>query len=228
MHFKSLLSCVLFFVASFGLAQIPIYDYAKGNRVVLSEEEGETMDVVGWSKKGKIAFIQTHQDKSVCLIFDNVKDSIFWSMSLGSLGSLSSGEVLLFDEALKVYDIERISSVELKLFPIVEPTEKLSIEVVKDEQVLSWSMIGSSESIDIPLIKDFVIYLKSSAKGKKVVTRKNDLTEPSHIDVKGYIKSPFENRVFIIVRFDYFNTMTERYKVKMNYYGSKVGAYYSK
>lgn len=228
MNFKLLLSCVLLGVAVVGFSQTQISEYTKGNRIELSEKEHEVIDVIGWSKNGKIAFIQTHQDQSVCLIFDNVKDSVFWSMPLTNPIQLSAQELAQFEQALVTFAIERTTGVELKQFPIIEPTEELSIELVKDEQVLSWSMVGSLTSLDIPLIKDYTIYLKSSTKGKKVVTRKNDLTEPSHIDVKGYVKSPFENRVFIIVRFDYFNTMTEKYKTKMNYFGSKVGAYYSK
>jgi hypothetical protein len=221
---------ISFLLSSFfvGVSQTSLKDYAKGNQIVLSEQADELIYIVGWSKKGRVAFIQSHQDKSVCVVFDNVKDSVLWSLPLANSIELSNQEIQSFNKALTTYLIERTEGVELKQFPIVNETEQLAINIVKDEQVLSWSMVGSSESLDIPLIKDFTIYLNSSTKGKKVVTRKDDLTEPSHIDVKGYIKSPFENRVFIIVRFDYFSTMTEKFEVKMKYYGSKVGAYYSK
>ena len=207
-------------------SQQTISSYTNTEMITLSANGVSNLYSIGWSEKGKFAFIQSQDHESVVVIFNNVTDRVIWSMPLISDAEVSKKEIELIDKAFLSNGIVRSSNCQLNDFPIVISEDIIDVNLDKKETIVEWTKTGMEDSFEVSLVHEYSLFLKSSKQGWKLITAKKDESEPSLIIVKGYIKSPFEGRIFILVQFEYFNTMTEEFETKMSYYGSNTIAHF--
>lgn len=162
---------------------------------------------IGWSKDGKFAYIIVHaneaEDSSRVEFFiqDMVSDSIVFSIKIENeddnyLAQNIQGKQNDIDNLLTRFSIVRTQS-ELKEFPIHNGSS--DIDVSKQASYKTNPEFENNEKF----LSDIVISLYSIENYKvaktKVLYRKNLLkTFTYDMNVVGYIKSPFEERVAII------------------------------
>jgi len=162
---------------------------------------------IGWSKDGKFAYIIEPLDEAVGMYFikivvqDMNSDKILWKFeydptSQKETGSLKETWTEKYAEIKKKFNefqIEPIAKFELGKSNFNIDAEKFNILVEKGKA-------ENSELNGMKVYSKFAVKIKTSTLGaKQVFSCKEDY--PSILDAKvyGHLKSPFENRIAVLV-----------------------------
>jgi hypothetical protein len=165
---------------------------------------------IGWSKDGKFAYYAEPGDEACgcyfgeLFILDTVNDKELWSFKYNGLDDQDKPKYRaitdlwrknrkLFSNKLNQYGIIPQGRFSLLRFPINSASDQLradlKIEENKDEETRIYS-----------IVKKATLHISSRRGGKKIV---HEETYPEYgpLDIKvlGYLKSPYEQRVAIIV-----------------------------
>lgn len=165
---------------------------------------------IGWSKDGKFAYYTEPGDEACgcyfgrLIILDTVNDKELWSFKYdglddqdkpkyGAITDLWRKNRKPFSDKLNQYGIIPQGSFSLLKFPINNAGDQLKadlkIEENKDEETRIYS-----------IVKKATLQISSQRGGTKIV-HEESYPEYGPLDVKvlGYLKSPYEQRVAIIV-----------------------------
>lgn len=202
------------------LPKILIYsdlkDIANSSQVKLSEQEHSNQDKgydivkfypIGWSKDGRIAFIEYVSNSAVEFwelnIQSLVNDSIVFSEQIHDSYDLHPNQPTInlayiweenkdtFEKALNRYQIIQQDSFLLLPYPIITEHDNLWINVTYTEadlyEDLSYSIEGHLQ-LDLLLL---------NTQKSKTIYKGDHLA--MGMDLPGYLKSPFEERVAILL-----------------------------
>lgn len=185
------------------------YNTAFHGEVLVTEE----LYPIGWSKDGKFAYYSEPGDEACgcyfanLVILDLVNDKVLWSFKYDgsddaekkgapkSIRALWRKNRKLFSDKLRTYGIEPGRSFALGTFPFMWKGARLMADVkLKEKTDEDSRLYGTVTHASVQLI--------SRREGRKTVwdhAFSQDETYPLDLDVVGYVKSPFEDRIAIIL-----------------------------
>jgi len=171
---------------------------------------------IGWSKDGKFAYYSEPGDEACgcyfakLVILDLVSDKTLWSFDYDSSDAEGKGRKhppttinalwrekrKLFNGKLSEYGIVAQRSFNLRLFPINQAGDQLTTELKikenKDEETRPYGIVNQA-----------TLQLISKRNGKKIILDKTygKETDPEPLEMKvlGYLKSPFEPRIAVML-----------------------------
>lgn len=168
---------------------------------------------VGWSKDGKFAYYLEPGDEACgcyfakLIIKDLKTDAVLWQFDYDSsdlqdtmkartpesLAALWRFKRDLFNSKLREHNIKAQGAFALQSFPLNYEGDQLTTDLKTKET-------GQDQAYGI--ISNAVLQLSSKRKGKKTIfekTYKADESLPLDMKVLGYLKSPFEPRVAVVL-----------------------------
>jgi len=168
---------------------------------------------IGWSKDGKLAYYLEPGDEACgcyyakLIIRDLKTDKVLWQFDYDSsdlqetlkkrtpesLSALWRYKRDLFNSKLREYDIKAPGQFALLLFPISYDGDQLTTLLNTKE---------TAEDQTYGIISNALLQVTSKRKGKKTTWGKTYKTEdglPLDLKVLGYLKSPFEPRIAVIL-----------------------------
>jgi hypothetical protein len=174
---------------------------------------------VGWSKDGKFAYYTEPPDEACgcyfgqLFILDLVNDKVLWSFDYNgldhqgedeknlpkSINDLWRANRKLFSDKLKEYDIVPQGRFSLLNFPASYNGDQLraDLKIVENK---------NAETSPYGVVKQATLQLTSRRQGKKTVFENTYVTgreeyeaSPLALKVLGYLKSPFEPRVAVVM-----------------------------
>lgn len=171
---------------------------------------------IGWSKDGKLAYYVEPGDEACGCYFaklvikDLKSDKILWQFDYDSselqdtmknrtpesLAALWRYKRDLFNSKLSEHKIIAQTRFALALFPAVYEGDQLTAELKTKEA----SQAEQEQTLGV--IKNASLQLSSKRKGRKTIfeqTYKTDEILPLDMKVLGYLKSPFEPRVAVVM-----------------------------
>jgi hypothetical protein len=171
---------------------------------------------IGWSKDGKFAYYSEPGDEACgcyfakLVILDLVSDKVLWSFDYNGLDKGDEGRKgepksindlwrtnrKLFSEKLREHNIVPQRPFNLLLFPINQVGDQLTTELKikenKDEETRPYGIVNQA-----------TLQLISKQNGKKTILDKTygKETDPQPLEMKvlGYLKSPFEPRIAVML-----------------------------
>lgn len=172
---------------------------------------------IGWSKDGKFAYYSEPGDEACGCYFaklrilDLVSDKVLWSFDYNgfdhqeedqknapkAINDLWRANRKLFSDKLREHGITPQGRFALLLFPISRGGDRLSADLKikenKEEDGAAYGIVGQA-----------TLNLASRRNGKKIVFDHNYLKGsnavlPLAMKVLGYVKSPFEERVAVVM-----------------------------
>jgi hypothetical protein len=185
------------------------YNTAFHGEVLVTEE----FYPIGWSKDGKFAYYSEPGDEACdcyfakVVILDLVNDKLLWSFKYDgsddterkgapkSIRALWGQNRKLFSDKLRAYGIEPGSRFALGMFPFAWKGTRLMADVKLKEKTDDDSRLYGT-------VTQASVQLTSRREGKKTVwdhAFSEDETFPLDVDVVGYVKSPFEDRIAMIL-----------------------------
>jgi len=183
----------------------------------------------GWSADGKFAWLESRdidgrggtvylyvvydavEDKEV---FTHADDSFDWGTEVDATEqeswSRSGNEV---SAGLARYGIVQSPGITMESFPLQKAGDSYTASLkVKNEP--------SSEEGEDPIVQSYSVVLSSRNRGSKVVTTA-DQVKASRVWIEGYILSPFEPRILVVVSVR--NRAFEGYETSHFFYGAHLG-----
>lgn len=173
----------------------------------------ESFFPIGWSKDGKFAFYTEPVDEAChcyfaeLYILDLKNDKILWSINYNSdfldeakkekrpysLETLWQSKRELFSENLNKHQIEPQGRLAVLSFPLTYNGDRLSTNMSIVEN-------PDEESRPYGVVRKATLQLRSKRSGKKTLSEKS-YAEAMPLDVRvlGYIKSPFEERIAVVL-----------------------------
>jgi hypothetical protein len=168
---------------------------------------------IGWSRDGKLAYYVEPGDEACGCYFaklvikDLKTDKVLWQFDYNSsdlqdtlknrtpesLGALWRYKRDLFNSKLREHNIDARGRFALLLFPAAYEGDQLTVDLKTKET-------GGEQIYGV--ISNAVLQLNSKRKGRKTVfeqTYKPDEGSPLDMKVLGYLKSPFEPRVAVVL-----------------------------
>jgi hypothetical protein len=171
---------------------------------------------IGWSKDGKFAYYTEPGDEACgcyfakLVILDLVSDKVLWSFDYDSSDAEGTGRKnppttinalwrenrKLFSSKLNEYEIKPQGRFSFLLFPINRGSDQLradlKIKENKEEDGIAYGVVAQG-----------TLQLTSRLSGKKIVFDHNyikpDEMLPLDLKVLGYVKSPFEERIAVVL-----------------------------
>lgn len=174
----------------------------------------ESFYPIGWSKDGKFAYYLEPVDEACgcyfakLFILDLKTDKVLWSYDYSSddqenpekspqsLQALWKEKQKQFSDKLREYDIKPQGSAALLLFPIKHEGDQLTSDLkLKQKEDKPANTFGVGHA---------ALQLSSERRGKKTVFEKTYTVEqdgvlPLEMKVLGYVQSPFEPRIALIL-----------------------------
>jgi len=164
---------------------------------------------VGWSKKGKFAYVIEPADEACgCYMFilriqDLITDKILWEYTYNDnatqfsnppkdINSIWSLMYSTFSEKLKFHQISSNVNFELRSIPIIQDDYRYDFPVEN-------KYISNVDGLNV--INSTSIYLKRNGNTViKIFSKHDDSGISSTLDntIQGYLASPFENRIAMI------------------------------
>lgn len=201
---------------------------------------------IGWSRDGKFAFLRivTPEFKGTSIyeyrVFDAMRDQVAFSLdddvdswTREEMTDQRGGVDVSWDRvgdqvsaSLEELGIEQTESIELVRFPAPNGPERLGcyLTITTEEDPYDASPYGASPYPDN--IASYAVTLTSDMRGEKRVTLQEEVYAVSAW-VEGFLRSPFENRILVIVSekmmgFEMTPSMSYRF------YGSHLDVGFSK
>lgn len=160
---------------------------------------------LGWSKKGHFAYLVYGKNGGRIYITDTVEDKALWHSPFLKGAPGSPAWARFRKELFQKMENFRIISGHVPFrsgYEVRENGEKYILGGEKKIERYRWKR-GSpgEESIDIPVIQNFKVSIYHETKGKKNLFLYHREGNTFFVDfsIKGYVKSPYENRIAVIV-----------------------------
>jgi hypothetical protein len=197
--------------------------------LVQAQEDVPVILLLGWSSDGKAACLQRFTDSEMAcyterlIVVDAVSDLVLFNEIILELIPHSGMDLPLDEEQAKAeaqmtikstlekYSIVLQESIEPEPFPL----QKASVPSARynqympslDLQLVPCQLI--TETTNIPdVIREYTISVNTDDGYTKMIAQGKFCTEECVYDsiIEGYFKSPFENRILVVVLFYYLGT----------------------
>jgi hypothetical protein len=171
---------------------------------------------IGWSRDGKLAYYVEPGDEACgcyfakLIIKDLKSDKVLWQFDYDSsdlqdtmknrtpesLAALWRYKRDLFNSKLREHNIVAPARFALSMFPAIYEGDQLTADLKTKEAT------REEQEQSLGVIKSALLQLSSKRKGRKTIfeqTYKTDESLPLDMKVLGYLKSPFEPRVAVVM-----------------------------
>lgn len=163
---------------------------------------------LGWSRDGKFAYVWVNEppfrggygfryavldavtDRELWWHYDHT-DQYGWDGTASPVRLSWDQNAMSVSERLTALGIETTDGVRLENFPLVRGSERYTVEV--DE----WHVDPDTSPYRNGVV-GYTLTIHSSERGSKLVARRGRIFATS-ITVQGYIRSPYENRIVVLV-----------------------------
>ena len=173
-----------------------IYDTRKNNGLK------DKFFPIGWSRDGKFAYVVEPADEACGCYFFNivvqnmVTDKISWKWEYNgddnsmNLDKIWQANIKMFSDSLNFYRIQSQSFPSLKKLPVKINNELYDFALANDTRL--------DPDFNIAMIRSVTVTLKVNGKPKKVIFKTDYESHVLSNAIKGYLKSPYENRVAVL------------------------------